>query len=170
MSSRDPATRSPWREPMVWLVWGLPALVVIAGISTVVIAVRAGGSDAVPVEVRRTAQIQVEDLAADRETLRRGLAATLQHDPQTGALQLQVTGSVEPAPAALRLRLRHPGRAELDRELPLARAGQAWHGRLDSGRSHAWNLELAPADGSWRLAGRLEPGDRRAALKPRLAE
>lgn len=170
MSGHDAPQRAPWREPMVWLVWGLPALVVIAGISTVVIAMRAGGGDRVPVEVRRTAQVQVEDLSADRETLRRGLAGTLQLDPGTGALQVELHGTLDPVPAALRLRLLHPGRGELDRELPLARAGEAWLGRLEGTREHAWNLDLAPQDGSWRLSGRLEPDQHDAALKPRLAE
>ena len=32
--------RKAHREPMVWLVFGLPALVVIAGIATLVIAIR----------------------------------------------------------------------------------------------------------------------------------
>jgi hypothetical protein len=33
---------SGWREPMVWLVWSGPALVVVASIVTAVIAVRMG--------------------------------------------------------------------------------------------------------------------------------
>ena len=44
-----PAPHRPaWREPMVWLVTALPAAVLVAGISTLVIAIRAGGDDALP--------------------------------------------------------------------------------------------------------------------------
>ena len=28
------AVRPPWREPLVWMVWGIPALTVVAGLFT----------------------------------------------------------------------------------------------------------------------------------------
>ena len=38
MTTRDPAQRPWWREPMMWLVLGGPAVVVVAGIATAAIA------------------------------------------------------------------------------------------------------------------------------------
>jgi uncharacterized protein len=40
----DPA-RSPWREPMVWLVAGLPAAAMLAAVVLIVILVRSSGSN-----------------------------------------------------------------------------------------------------------------------------
>jgi hypothetical protein len=160
--------RPALHEPMLWLVWGLPALVVIAGIATLVIALRAGGADAVPAEVRRTAQIQVEDLQADREAQRLGLRAELRRDAATGAVQLRLEGAVPPADPQLRLRLRHPAQAGRDRELRLVRAANAWHGRLEPDGAQAWNL--VPLDARWRLSGRLAHDATAAALQPRWRE
>jgi uncharacterized protein len=38
MSPKQPAPQAWWREPMMWLVVGGPAVVVVAGIATLVIA------------------------------------------------------------------------------------------------------------------------------------
>lgn len=40
-----PHGRAPWREPMLWLVVGIPVAAVLAGILTVVIAVRASSAN-----------------------------------------------------------------------------------------------------------------------------
>jgi hypothetical protein len=170
MSTSTTRVRAAWREPMLWLVFGLPFAVVVAGIATLLIALRAGGADVVPTTVRRTAQIQVEELAADREALRLALAGDLIWQPDTGALRLQLRGLSLPADAELRLHLTHPRDAAADRELRLVRGGDAWHGRLDPGLDLRWNLELVPPDARWRLAGRWERGMRSVALRPRLQE
>lgn len=169
VESTDRPRHSAWREPMVWLVWGLPSLVVVAGIATLVIALRAGGSDTTPAEVRRTAQIQVEDLEADRAALARGLRGELRIQADTGAVQVVLDAvSGEDVPV-LQLQLRHPGRADRDETLALVAANGAWHGRL-APRAQAWNLELSPPDRAWRLGGRLERGATTASLAPRLAD
>jgi hypothetical protein len=164
-----PAPRSAWREPMLWLVWGLPLLVVLAGFATLALALRAGGADPVSAEVRRTAQIQVEDLAADRAALALGLQASFELDRDTGAATLRLQGPEASRAPRLRLRLTHPTRAADDRSLPLVRAGEAWVGRLPAAAGgHDWNLELVPEAGGWRLAGRLARGANAARLRPRL--
>jgi uncharacterized protein len=40
----EPA-QSPWREPMVWLVFGLPAAALLAAIVLIVLLVRSSGSN-----------------------------------------------------------------------------------------------------------------------------
>jgi hypothetical protein len=155
---------------MLWLVWGLPALVVVAGLATLAIAIRSGGADAVTSEVRRTAQIQVEDLGADREALRLGLNGELQRTRDTGALRLVLADAAAGDAVRLQLRLRHPSHAAHDREVPLVRGDGAWLGRLDAAPDQAWNLELQPPDGRWRLSGRLEADAAAASLRPRLRE
>ena len=36
---------NPWREPMVWLVFGLPAAALLAAIALIVILIRSSGSN-----------------------------------------------------------------------------------------------------------------------------
>ena len=66
-----------WREPMVWLVFGLPALVVVAGISTLVIAIKYRDGGEVTDQVQRTAQIQQTDYSPDARAGEMGLRVLL---------------------------------------------------------------------------------------------
>ena len=158
------------REPMLWLVIALPLAAVIAGIATLVLALRHGGADAVPSEVRRTAQIQVADVHADRQALDAGLSAVLDIDASTGAVALRLHGArTEPA-STLQLELIHPVRADADRTVALVASGSTWHGRIDAVREHAWNLRLSAPDARWRLVGRLERVATEAMLQPALRE
>jgi uncharacterized protein len=69
MSSPE-SPRPAWREPMVWLVFGIPLATVIAGISTVIIAAGGTGMERAP-GVRVTAQIQVDQPASTEAAARR---------------------------------------------------------------------------------------------------
>ena len=62
---------------MVWLVFGLPALVVVAGISTLVIAIKHRDGGEVTDQVQRTAQIQQTDLGPDARAGAMGLRVLL---------------------------------------------------------------------------------------------
>lgn len=163
-----PGTRPWYREPMLWLVIGLPASAVIAGTGTLLIALNSGGNDAVPDVVQRTLQIQNADLGADRRALQLGLHGELKLDLETGAVEAEVAGLTD-APPSLSLRLQHAGRASRDVEVRLVRAGERWLGRLPSPQGQAWNIELGPEDRSWRIGGRLDPGAHRSDLIPLLA-
>ena len=160
----------PWhREPMVWLVLGLPALVVAAGIATLVIAIRAGGTDAWPAQVQRTAQVQVEDLSADRAAIAMGLAGALRIDPATGAVQVRLDG-VPPGTLQVTLDLIHPARAEGDAQLNLVRSGNVFLGRIEGPATGVWMVQVRDPEGAWRVAGRFEPGVAEVALAPALSE
>ncbi len=155
--------------PMLWLVLLIPALTVVAGISTVVIAVHSGSADAVIDPVRRTAQVQDRDLRADRQAAELGLGAQARFDPETGALRLQLEG--RPAvDAPLHLHVAHPVRGSLDLDVVLAPIGDgAWLGRLHPfDASHDWNLVLRPEDDAWRLIGRMSAGADGFRLHPAL--
>lgn len=153
---------------MLWLVVALPAAVVVAGIATLAIAIRAGGSDAIPEDVRRTAQIQVADLGADARAQALRLSALVRVDGD--ALEVLPVSGALPRDAALTLRLRHPTRAADDRELVLQPSARGWRVEHALNRDHDWRLELAPADRSWRLRGRLPSGVLAARVGPALAD
>lgn len=156
---------SKWRNPVMWLVVGLPMLSVVAGVSLVVVANR-DTVDAMPDHVRRTAQIQVADVGPDAQAQRAGLTAIVRSDG--GVLEvLPVTGEFDRA-RPLRIALLHPTRAAEDVTLELGPVDTGWRVRADIDPTHDWNVRLEAADGRWRLLGRLPKGQQAAHLRPAL--
>lgn len=152
---------------MVWLVIGLPAASVVAGILLVVTAVRSGGADEVGDDVRRSAQVQVSKLAPDELAQRMQLSALLRI--QDGIVEvLPVTGAI-PRTQSLLLSLRHPTDAAQDLRFVLAPSGSGWRLSAPVPAGHDWIAGLAPVDGRWRLLGRLESGVHAVRLAPALA-
>lgn len=157
------------RNPVLWLVVGLPAVVVVASLTTLYIAINAGGSDAIPDEVRRTAQIQTTELGPDER------AATLKLSAVFSVLE----GHVEVLPASgtlvddkalrgqpLRLLLQHPTLAAEDRELKLVPTAAGWRADIALDPNHDWRIQLMPEGTAWRLRGRLPTGQRGVLLTP----
>ncbi|RZA20111.1 MAG: nitrogen fixation protein FixH [Lysobacteraceae bacterium] len=168
MDAQAARARPAWREPMVWLVAVIPAASVVASVALLVSAARSSGNnDAVTDQVRRTAQIQVEDLAPDLAARKLGLGATLRMDADR--IELRPTSGAFPQQGLLRLALRHPLRADGDVELLLQPAGGHWQARHAVALDHDWNLTLSPPDGHWRLQGRLLRSERGTTLQPALA-
>lgn len=159
---------SPWKQPVMWLVLGLPAAVVVAGIMMIVVA---GGSDAidtVPDEVRRTAQIQTADLGPDEFASEEKLSAIVRLDPEQKLVEvLPVNGAFDHA-APLRLDLLHPTDQGQDRHLLLQPTELGWRAAAGIDGKHDWNVRLGPADAHWRLQGRLPKGQLATNLRPRL--
>ena len=157
---------SPWRNPMVWLVAGLPLASVFAGVSLVVIsACSENSTDSVADPVQRTAQIQVSDLGPDERAGQLHLSAIVRVGP--GLVEvLPVTGDFDRG-SPLRIALRHPTQARADRVVLLKPTELGWRSETnDLDAAHDWNVQVTADDGRWRLRGRLLQGQRAAHLKP----
>ncbi len=154
--------------PLLWLVIAVPVATIIAGITTIVLSVRSGSTDAVIDPVRRTAQVQDREMAADQNAVALALMASGSRDADTGAIQIQLSGN-HGASATLGLAVLHPVRGSEDQRIDLVPAGGGrWLGRLEVDAGHDWNLELSPADGSWRLVGRWQANQNGFELRPAL--
>ena len=141
--------RSPWREPLVWMVVGIPALTVVAGLFTWWIAAQRADSNvaedwykrglAINRSLEREARAQALGLSAEI-----GLAG--EHD-----LKLRLAGAA--APPAVRVTLTHPVRAEQDRALVLERQPDGVY-RVVSPQVAAgtWGVSIDADD--WRIAAR----------------
>lgn len=175
MKTDDQATDAPrggaLRNPMVWLIVGLPALVIVAAFVTLVLAIRSGGSDALPDDVKRTAQIQTTDLGPDAFAAAEKLSAVIRIEeraidilPASG--ELLKTDEVRKRP--VRLSLQHPTRAADDRELELRPVAHGWRVDDTLDLSHDWRVQLVGADARWRLHGRLPKATRATLLQPAL--
>jgi len=165
-----PEHSSPWRQPVIWLVIALVAASVIGGITMIVIASNAGNDDAVADPVQRTAQVQTADLGPDAAARERKLSAIVRVDAELQLVEvLPVDGDFNPA-APLQLHLRHPVEAAEDVTLQLQPTELGWRTETEIAADHDWNVELGPADGSWRLQGRLPAGQQAAHLRPALPD
>jgi len=159
--------RPAWREPMVWLVFAIPAASVVAAFALLAAAARSPGTDdAVADAVQRTAQVQVADLGPDANARALGLVAAVRVAGDTIEV-LPVAGTFDRA-APLTLALHHPARADSDRKLVLAPTEAGWQATLKLDRAHDWNVQLTPADGHWRLQGRWEKARPATTLRPAL--
>lgn len=166
MNSANTPVRAWFREPMLWLVLALPAAVVIAGFVTLAIAIRSGGDDAVRDPGSRVGKAQTADLGPERNAARLGLRARLLLSADTEAVELHAEAG-EFNSDSLTLVLAHPREAAGDLSLSLIRADASrYFGRLAIPRDHAWNLQLEPSDGQWRLQGRLPLEGLSAELSP----
>lgn len=162
----DDKKRPFWREPMMWLVLGLPAMSVVAGVILVTLATR-DSSDSVGDVVTRTAQIQVADLGPDARARDLRLSAIVRVDD--GYVEvLPVTGEFD-RDQPLRLRLRHPALAASDMELRADPSDNGWRSEAQIATDNDWKLELMPEGTPWRLQGRLPAGQRAAHVKPALS-
>ena len=159
-------TTSAWREPMVWLMIGLPLAAVLASVSLVVTAVRTDNNDSVLDNVQRTAQIQTVELGPDARAQALALSAVLRVGG--GGLDvLPVAGNFD-RNAPLELVLAHPTEAARDRRLRLQPTELGWHAATAPAIDHDWLLDIAPTNHAWRLRGRLRSGEHAAYLAPAL--
>ncbi|MEF9942930.1 MAG: FixH family protein [Burkholderiaceae bacterium] len=170
-SMNQDASAKPWyREPWPWIIMSGPAIVVVAGITTGIIAAR--GFDG-----PTAADYYKEGLSIDRDLSRAqkgsalGVEATAQFSGINDGDAVRVSlSSREPMPpeAALQVRLVHPGKRELDRVAILSRLEAAADGRsavfsgrwrasetLESG-SVAWTVVLETQ--AWRVDDSLKTG------------
>lgn len=148
--------RPAYREPMVWLMVGLPAASVVAGILLLVTAVRSGGADEVSDKVQRRAQIQVSELGPDQRASAMKLVVLLRIAADSIEV-LPVSGDL-PLTQSLVLSLNHPTDSTRDQRLVLLPSSHGWRVAARTETGHDWIARLGPANGAWRVLGRVETG------------
>ncbi|MEO8001110.1 MAG: FixH family protein [Arenimonas sp.] len=154
-------TTSAVKEPMVWLMFGIPVLTAIAGFYTLYIAGLAKASDEVNMPVTRVAQIQESDLSADKLAAKENITATL--DVSNG--QWVVSSPNTLSGKQLMLDLQHPIDKTQDRELVLERQGGRYISHQAVTKNHDWLLQLSDMNSQWRIVGRLHKQSNTADLK-----
>lgn len=140
-----------WKEPMVWLIFGIPLATVIAGVYTLKIAGAANATDVVNMPVSRIAQIQQSDLAADETAARLHMQERLQVLDNRWTISGVSIKNKEP----LQLDLQHPIDQKKDRKIVLQWQNGRYEGLAEVSRSHDWVLQLSNKNIDWRLVGRL---------------
>ena len=161
-------SNKPWyREPWPWILMAGPAVVVVAGFVTAWLAVS-------------TEDGMVEDdyykkgLAINQTIARDQMAQSLQIRAQlmvgNDASQLRVMVQKEgpgPLPSALRLKILHPTRSDMDRVVTLEQGASGYYqGQIKALEPTRWRLILEDVDSQWRLTGKLHlPKENVVALR-----
>jgi hypothetical protein len=141
----------PWyRERWPWLLIAGPAIVVVAGITTAVIAIRSDDGLVAADYYKRGLLINKEIERSQRaETMHLGAVLRAQPDGRV-AVVLSTTDAAAPAPAELRLRLARPTTAGKDVALTLPRAGDgSYQGRIGEVQPGRWLVTIE--SDAWQL-------------------
>jgi len=149
------------KEPMVWLMFGIPVLTAIAGFYTLHIAGLAKATDEVNMQVTRVAQIQESDLSADNLAAKENITATL--DVADGMWIVSSPNNL--TNKQLTLDLQHPIDKTQDLQLVLEREGKRYVSHQVVTRNHDWLLQLSDMNSQWRVVGRLHKQSNAADLK-----
>jgi hypothetical protein len=145
---RDREARPWYREPWPWALMVAPAVAVVAGLATLVLAVRGGDAVVADDYYRRGLAIN-RVLERDRRARELGLAASVSFSG--GRVRVVLARDV---PGPVRFRLIHPTRAGSDQVVQLRDvAPRVYEGELEQADDERRLLVLEDLAGTWRLTG-----------------
>ena len=148
---RHPRPKPWYREPWPWLIMSGPAIVVVAGVSTAVIAFR--GADGLVADDYYKQGLSINrDIARDQAAHDLGIAGEIRLLPGIVRLTLHSTAAL---PDRMTVRFVHPTRASQDRILHLARTPDgSWQAPLADLPAGHWRAIVETAQ--WRVAAQLD--------------
>lgn len=149
----------PWyRYRWPWLLFAGPAIVVVAAISTAVIAVKTEDSLVNDNYYKKGKEIN-EDLARDNAAARLGLRAQMILSDDGSSVRVLTNSNTDASlPDVLKLSFQHPTREGQDVNVELQRqADNVYVGKLALTRSKHWYLRIEDPAGQWRVEGEWKP-------------
>ena len=150
---KQPLQTPWWKEPMIWLVAGLPALAVVASFVSYFIAANEP-DPLVNAGYRKEGLAPIKD--ADKERRARAMQVQADLEFSSGKVSINLYGLLDKQPASLELLLLHPTHADQDVRFVLSRTtqGQYTAPALEVGAGRR-QWVLAPDNQDWRLTGLL---------------
>ena len=154
MDSSETAPRNWKREPMVWLLIGIPLSAVIMGVVMITLAIQSFSGLVVDDYYKKGKQIN-RVLARDQLAYELGLSAGLRLEPG-GKIEIRFDPIAQFIPGEkIELRLVHATKPGLDQKLDLRKTDtHLLRGELKLPGEGRWNLFLQTED--WRLTGSLQ--------------
>lgn len=151
----DPSVQKPWyRQFWPWFIMALPATAVVAGLTTVGIAV-VNQDSVVRDDWYKEGKAINQSLERDTVAARLGMAADVKVDEVTGEISVRLRQSGSAAlPDRLTLYFQHPTQASADQKLVLARRDNEYRGQLPHALHGRFYVELGTPE--WRLLGNRE--------------
>lgn len=153
MMTIDPAQDRPWwKEPMIWLIAGLPTVAVIASITTYFIAAHEPDGLVKANYQKEGFAMVAPSTPADRLAAELGLTARL--TARNGQFELTLRGDLATRPKQLALTFVHPTQENQDIHILLAHSRELSYiaptPDMGSGKRI---LVLEPEDRAWRITG-----------------
>lgn len=141
-----------WKEPMVWLIAGLPATAVVASFITYFIAAHEPDS-LVRADYRKEGFALVEKTTeADKMATELGMIARL--TVNNGKLEVALKSRLVTAPARVALTIIHPTKESQDIHLVLDGSnGESYIANIPDVGNGKRILVLEPEDRTWRITG-----------------
>ncbi len=155
----------PWyKQFWPWFLIALPLTSVIVGVVFLMLALH-NPDDLVVDDYYRQGLAINRTIDRERRAVQLGLHGELTYDPHTGLARVRLSGIDI---RRVELRLVHPSRARFDIQGELHQdISGGLSGTIGFPRAADWRVLVEPADGAWRLSGRLLlPKRPRAALQP----
>ncbi len=145
-----PAPRPWYRERWPWLLIAGPAIVVVAGIATAVIAIRSDDG-LVAADYYKRGLLINKELERSQRAATMGVGAVLRAQPDGRVVVvLSAADGAAATPAELRLRLARPTTAGMDIALTLPRAGDgSYQGRIGPVQPGRWLVTIE--SDAWQL-------------------
>ena len=163
-SSDAPTANRPWYLTSIWpMVIGIPALTVVAGLSTVVIANHRADP---PIDGGARPDIVAAHAspAADQRARTRQMAGALSLSGRTVTVELSGSDALPPAVTVV---LAHASRETYDQVLRAEQvAPGSYRAALPELPHGHWYAEVAPGGRDWRLTGQFDEGAPRVTLAP----
>lgn len=152
MAIQNQDARPWWKEPMVWLIAGLPAIAVVASFATYFIA--ASDPDTLVKSDYRKEGMAVTETLTEAE-LRAGTMGIIGRlSAKEGQLSLVLKGNMEMEPERIALNIIHPTKEKQDIHILLARSGKLSYIAQAPDAGHGKRiLVLEPEDRVWRITG-----------------
>lgn len=156
-SSARASDTKPWyRQFWPWFIIALPATAVIAGLTTLTIAIK-NADDVVADNWYREGRAINRSLEAEQRARQYGIRAVVAMQPRGDWTVRLQSDTPLPWPETLELMLRHPTQADKDILAHLSHRGNGEYGTSDALLPGDWHLVLR--DTHWRLQQRVVLGD-----------
>lgn len=149
------AIAKPWfREPWPWLLMIGPAVVIVAGIATAVIAVKSNDGLVTEDYYKKGLVVNQTIAQSERATLA-GIQAGVRVTSESLSVRLSAKDAGFVMPPTLVATVSHPTRAGLDQTKILVRNGDTYTGEFRLPASGHWLVLLEDESKNWRLMGNI---------------
>lgn len=148
-----------YKQPLVWMLIGIPLSAVIGGVITIYIAVVTSDGLVKDDYYQQGKQIN-RALEREEQALQLGLHGKLQINPDTHTIQLNLRSDKKTVlPDTLELALLHATRAGLDQTVMMQKSANGnYHGLIKPMLPGRWYIQLSTQQ--WRLLSEMRiPGD-----------
>lgn len=153
LKQQDMDTKPWYKQFWPWFLISLPMSAVIAGITTIIIAMDEPDGIVVDDYYKQGLAIN-RTLSSEKMAQQLNLAVSGKIDGDT--LQLQLTGNI-PAPEKLTVHFIHPTKPNNDKSYELTKEGKAYFAGISPLADASWHVKVEPENGYWRLSGRFNP-------------